>query len=286
MTPKERALALARKIPHCEGVEARELMPLVGVISLNNQVFRLTHGGDDYFLRIASEKAEPFGIRRPEEMAAMKAAVAHGIAPPLVYEDPEGHFACRFIKGRHWNQEDFSQSENVQRLGEFLKTLHGVDFQKGVSIFSRIERMAAYALAKKFWLPPDMGPKLETCAQIFEETGDGVLTLSHHDLWANNFIDDGKRLWAIDWEFSGRGNGLHDLNTLLMASGYQGGLRRDFLSACGRDPLWVEAQLAKYQYVVHMFEGTWAAVMHGLRGSDEHGYAGMAKSHFDRLRHF
>jgi len=286
MDPLQTALDLARKLPRCAGINTDDLRPLSGVISLNNHVFRLQRGEDDYFLRVASEHGDSFGVRREEERAAMEAAAQRQVAPPLVLAEPGGHFVCRFIQGRHWTKEDFARPGNAQRLGEFLRALHGVPFAAGGSILARIHRMAEYAAARGIPMPAELGRHLETARRIFEETGDGEASLNHHDLWSNNFLDDGKRLWAVDWEFSGVGNGLHDLNTLLISAEYHERLRADFLRACGRDPRWVEERLARYQFIVHLFEGTWAAVQHGLRGSAEHGYEGMAKSHFGRLADF
>lgn len=288
MTSIETVLEIVRNIPILARVQASDLRPLPGVVSLNNQVFRVTLGEDDFFLRIASENVAPFGVRREEELASMKAAAENGIAPPLLHADASGHFVCPFLQGRHWTKDDFARPGNPQRLGRFLRALHGVTLAagRGVSILSRIERMIDYATLHRFALPDGVDRIKEKCRARFTETGDGAHSLNHHDLWSNNFLDDGKRLWAVDWEFSGTGNGLHDLNTLLISSDYKDGMRREFLSACGRDPAWVEARLARYQYLVHAFEGSWAAVQHGLRGSSEHGYEGMAKSHFDRLAGF
>jgi thiamine kinase-like enzyme len=36
----------------------------------------------------------------------------------------------------------------------------------------------------------------------------------HHDLLPGNFIDDGKRLWLIDWEYGGFGTAMFDLANL------------------------------------------------------------------------
>jgi thiamine kinase-like enzyme len=37
---------------------------------------------------------------------------------------------------------------------------------------------------------------------------------AHHDLLAGNILDDGKRLWLIDFEYSGRGSAMFDLANL------------------------------------------------------------------------
>ena len=38
--------------------------------------------------------------------------------------------------------------------------------------------------------------------------------IGHHDLLPANLIDDGKRLWLIDWEYGGFGTAMFDLANL------------------------------------------------------------------------
>jgi aminoglycoside phosphotransferase (APT) family kinase protein len=40
------------------------------------------------------------------------------------------------------------------------------------------------------------------------------MVFGHHDLLPGNFIDDGKRLWLIDWEYAGFGTAMFDLANL------------------------------------------------------------------------
>ena len=37
------------------------------------------------------------------------------------------------------------------------------------------------------------------------------IIFGHHDLLPTNFMDDGKRLWLIDWEYGGFGTAMFDL---------------------------------------------------------------------------
>ena len=40
------------------------------------------------------------------------------------------------------------------------------------------------------------------------------IVFGHNDLLAGNFIDDGKRLWLIDWDYAGFNSPLFDLANL------------------------------------------------------------------------
>ena len=40
------------------------------------------------------------------------------------------------------------------------------------------------------------------------------IVFGHHDLLPGNFIDDGRRLWLIDWEYGAFGTPMFDLANL------------------------------------------------------------------------
>ena len=47
------------------------------------------------------------------------------------------------------------------------------------------------------------------------------IVFGHHDLLPGNFIDDGKRLWLIDWEYGGFGTAMFDLANLSSNGGFE-----------------------------------------------------------------
>lgn len=214
----------------------------------------------------------------------MRAAAAAGLAPPLVHMNGRGDFVCRYVHGRHWTREDFARPANVERIGELVRSLHRITIATGlgVTMLARIERMHANAVRLGFAMPDGIGGIIERCRRR-QPVGGRDAMLNHNDLWANNVLDDGQRLWIVDWEFAGTGDGLHDLNTVILSAGYADGLRQDFIRACGHDPGLVEEALVGHQYLVHVFEGLWAIMQHGLRGSTQADYQGMARSHFDSI---
>jgi thiamine kinase-like enzyme len=46
------------------------------------------------------------------------------------------------------------------------------------------------------------------------------LVFAHNDLLAANFIDDGKRLWLVDWDYAGWNTPLFDLGGLSSNNGF------------------------------------------------------------------
>ena len=46
------------------------------------------------------------------------------------------------------------------------------------------------------------------------------IVFGHHDLLPGNLIDDGTRLWLIDWEYGGFGTAMFDLANLSSNGGF------------------------------------------------------------------
>ncbi|HTO80378.1 MAG TPA: phosphotransferase, partial [Methylocystis sp.] len=55
---------------------------------------------------------------------------------------------------------------------------------------------------------------LERAQRLERAVGSIDLIFGHNDLLAANFIDDGARLWLIDWDYAGWGTPLFDLGGL------------------------------------------------------------------------
>ena len=58
---------------------------------------------------------------------------------------------------------------------------------------------------------PDL---LDRAARLEAAVGPIDVVFGHNDLLAANFIDDGRRLWLVDWEYAGFNSPLFDLGGL------------------------------------------------------------------------
>ena len=61
---------------------------------------------------------------------------------------------------------------------------------------------------------PELPRLMKVAEQLEESVGPVRLRFGHNDLLAANFIDDGKRLWLIDWDYGGFNCPLFDLANL------------------------------------------------------------------------
>ena len=65
--------------------------------------------------------------------------------------------------------------------------------------------------------------------QLEKGLGPVELVFGHNDLLAANFIDDGKRLWLIDYDYAGLNSPLFDLANLASNNGFSEEAEREML---------------------------------------------------------
>jgi thiamine kinase-like enzyme len=66
----------------------------------------------------------------------------------------------------------------------------------------------------------DLPRLLDKAARLERAAGAIDLVFGHNDLLAANFIDDGKRLWLVDWDYAGFNTPLFDLGGLSSNNGF------------------------------------------------------------------
>ncbi len=264
-------LELRQCVPLFASAQSLEIVPLSGVISLNNSNYKVLADGVAYLLRVGADSAAALGIRRDEEQAAARAAAQVGVGPELLFSEPSGLMVMPFVVGKHWSAEDTVKPENLTRIVQALHRLHSLtDVAAPCSIYERIERLMA-SVATLGLEPPTELDRLWGQLYAFRDQRATdtrfAPCLCHHDLWLNNFLDDGQALWLVDWEFAGVGDRLYDLATIAMGTGYSRETQQALLTAYGYSDESDLATLEQMKNVVRFFEAAWALVQHGLRGS-------------------
>jgi thiamine kinase-like enzyme len=187
--------------------------PLTGGITNHN--FSVLDRGRRYVVRVGAD-IPVHAIVRANELAASKAAELAGVSPRVVYAEP-GILVLDFIEGRTLGPEDVRAPANLPRMVELIRRCHheipkhlrGPGFMFWVF---HVMRDYAHTLkaggSKHMPRVPDL---LERAARLERAVGPIEVVFGHNDLLAGNFIDDGKRLWLIDWDYAGFNSPLFDL---------------------------------------------------------------------------
>jgi thiamine kinase-like enzyme len=212
--------------------------PLEGGITNVNFVVR--DRGARYFVRIGHD-IPIHGIMRFHEVAAARAASAVGLSPEVIHAEP-GVMVTRFIQGRSWKPEDLRTPANLERMVDLVRRchrelprlLHGPAMMfwvfhvirgYGATLRDGNSRCAA--------LLPDL---LARADMLEQAVGPIEVVFGHNDLLAANFIDDGKRLWLVDWEYAGFNSPLFDLANVASNNEFSAALEDDLLAAYYRGP--------------------------------------------------
>lgn len=191
-------------------------VPLTGGITNHN--FLVADQGRRYVVRVGND-IPVHGVVRTNELAASRAAHAAGISPGVRHAQP-GFVVIDFIEGRTFTPEDVRNPTNLPRLVDLVRRCH-----RDVPLYLR----GPAAMFWVFHVLRDYGhtlrdggsqhlpvlPRLaQEAARLEAAVGPVDIVFGHNDLLAANVIDDGRRLWLLDYDYAGYNSPLFDLGGL------------------------------------------------------------------------
>ncbi|MBL7084059.1 MAG: phosphotransferase [Candidatus Aminicenantes bacterium] len=190
--------------------------PLDGGITNTN--FIVDDQGERFVVRIG-EDIPIHGVMRFNEIAAARAAHAAGISPEIVYS-ADWVFIMRFIEGQTFTEQEVREQQNLERIMPLIQACHNEipkHFQGPALVFWPFHVCRSYILTAQEGNSRMIGlfPRfLEINEELEKAVGEIKLVFGHNDMLAANFIDDGKRLWLLDWDYAGYNAALFDLANL------------------------------------------------------------------------
>ena len=207
-------LARAAALPCWSGKVTPQ--PLKGGIT--NANFLVEDGGRRFVVRIGDD-IPLHGVMRFNELAASRAAHAAGLSPEVVFHAP-GVLVMRFIEGRTLTPADISQRPMLARILPLLKRCHR-EMPQHVRgpvlvfwVFHVARDYTARLVEEGTRRAADLPRLTQAGARLEAMVGPIDLVFGHNDLLAGNLIDDGRRLWLIDWDYAGFNSPLFDLGNL------------------------------------------------------------------------
>ncbi|MFJ6326135.1 MULTISPECIES: choline kinase family protein [unclassified Rhizobium] len=193
-----------------------DVSPLAG--GLTNRNYRVVDGPDTYVVRFGDD-IPVHGVMRFNEAAAATAAYHAGVSPEVVHAVP-GMMVSRFVTGATLTPSDVRNSGRIERIVGLIKQYHtgiGDHYTGPVLAFWVFQVVRSY-IARLRREGSRLVPRLEKlaahCRMLESSVGPVDIVFSHNDLLAANFIDDGKRLWVLDWDYAGLNTPLFDLANL------------------------------------------------------------------------
>ena len=254
------------------------LEPLAG--GLSNMSFRVDDGTRRYVARCGDD-IPVHGVFRDREVAASRAACAAGLAPEVVHAEP-GIIVVGYIEGRTLAEADLAA--NLARIVAMLRTCHRTlarHLAGPVNTFGVFDVVRGYleALAGCGACSAEDAARHAATADALERVQAPLpAVFGHHDLLPGNFIDDGSRLWLIDWEYAGFGTAMFDLANVAVNGDFTPGDDRRLLDAYfdGRAGGALERAFDAMKAASALREALWARVSEvylDVPGADHRGHA-------------
>ena len=182
---------------------------------LTNTNYKVIVDGNPFFVRVPGEGTELLAIDRNNEYHNTQTAANAGIAPKVLKHFPEYNvMVLEFLDGKTMSKESLNESGMPTRMAQAIKRLHaGGRFLRDFNMFRLTEYYLSLCKERKIKIPDGYLERTPTVNQIEKAMSVKLLTTvpCNNDLLAENYIDDGKQLWLIDFEYSGNNDPTFEL---------------------------------------------------------------------------
>jgi thiamine kinase-like enzyme len=266
---KDEALAALKRIPLLAGV-APAGISAERLGGLTNRNYKIAAGQERYVLRIPGEKTSDYINRRVEAHNARAAAAAGVNAEVLFFDEGDGLMLCRYLDGCvSMTPELFlSRPGAPARAARALRQIHrsGQQFQFRFELFSMIDEYLK-VLAKLGAQLPDGYHDVVREAEAVRRALDSrpaALAPCHCDPLSENFLDDGHRMWVVDWEYSGMNDPLWDLGDMSVEAGLDEARDREMMEAyCDGPPTpAIHGRMVIYKAMCDLLWTLWGLIQH------------------------
>jgi thiamine kinase-like enzyme len=185
---------------------------------LTNRNVKVTTPDGVFVARCTDQNADKLEIDRDVEYHNTKAAEEAGVgAPVLDYRPDLGVMVIGFLDGRTLSREDFSAPGLIERVAHACRDLHAGPRFAGE--FNMFERQAGYLQTVRregYRIPDgylDLADRVDEVRKALVVRDEGTVPCNN-DLLAENFVDDGQKIWLIDYEYSGNNDACFELGNI------------------------------------------------------------------------
>lgn len=258
---------------------------------LTNLVYRVTGGDETVILRIPGEGTEDYIDRAVEAHNARVAADA-GVSADVIYANPEnGVMLFSYLDGcETMTPETFPATTGAPaRAGTVLRQLHdsGMTFEFRFELFSMIDDYLEILGKLGAELPEGYHDVVQEAEAVRAALDAQPTTLApcHCDPLCENFLDNGERMWVVDWEYSGMNDPMWDLGDLSVEAGFSDAHDREMMeSYCGSPPSDAEyGRMVIYKAMSDLLWTLWGLIQHANKNPVDDFWK-YATGRFDRCR--
>jgi thiamine kinase-like enzyme len=208
-------LALLARVPSLAATP-RRVSELPG--GLTNRNFKVTTPGGVFVARVFSDDAGMLAIDRDHEYRNSLIAAAAGVGAPVIeYRPADGVLVLGFLDGRTLTNADVADPATLGRIAVACRALHESGrFVCDFDMFDVQARYLAAASGAGIAIPAGydrLMPAFAAAKAALAVRAEGTVPCNN-DLLAANFIDNGERVWLIDYEYSGNNDPCFELGNI------------------------------------------------------------------------
>ncbi len=240
---------------------------------LTNRNYKVTTPDGTFVARLSSAGTELLAIDRDcEYRNSVTAAAAGAGAPVIEYRPQDSLLVVGYIDGRTLTAADVAAAGNIPRIAAACRRLHGGGrFANDFDMFDVQRRYLSAARSRGFTIPAgyhDLRPWCEAAEKALAVRSEGTVPCNN-DLLAANFIDDGERIWLIDYELSGNNDACFELGNIAAESHLSDDALAGLVTAYYGRPRRSRIARARVLGLVGMYGWTlWGAIQHAASPID------------------
>jgi thiamine kinase-like enzyme len=196
---------------------------------LTNANFLVEADGTRFVVRIPGRSTELLAVDRENERHNAEAASTTGVSPRVLeYLDDWKVMILEFVEGETMSGPALRSPEQVRRIAASLRRLHaGPRFLHNFDMFRLTEFYLNVCDEQRVTIPGGFRERLAQVAEVERAFAANPVDAvpCHNDLLAENYIDDERQLWIVDFEYSGNNDPCFELGDTAQECGFDQALR-------------------------------------------------------------
>jgi thiamine kinase-like enzyme len=202
---------------------------------LTNRNYRVEVDGVPHFVRIPGAGTDLLAVDRANELHNTRAAAEAGVGARVLHRLARWDvIVLEWLDARTMSNDAFQVPDQPARIAEALRRLHaGPRFRDDFDMVVLAARYLRVIDERGISVPAGYREHLPAVPRIDVALRARPLPTvpCHNDLLAENYLDDGDRLWIVDYEYSGNNDPTFELGNTAQELGFDQARLRELVGA-------------------------------------------------------